>query len=109
MDGDALIEWKRIIKLLEPHKVITEADMVPLYIYATSYADYREAMRQIRESGQVGLSQSGVPQKSPWVTAANAAWDRIRPLIAEFGLTPSARARLKMEPEPDQNAGADFF
>jgi P27 family predicted phage terminase small subunit len=100
LDGDALIEWKRIIKILTPHRVLTEADLAALYVYATSYADYREAMRQIKETGQVGLSQSGVPQKSPWVTAANAAWDRIRPLLAEFGLTPSARARLQMvEPE----------
>ena len=103
LDGEALKEWRRIVKLLMPARVLNEKDHAALYVYATSFAEYKHAQAMIREHGAVVLSQSGIPQKSPWVTAANACWDRIRPLLAEFGMTPSSRARLQMDDVADDD------
>ena len=87
---EAKAEWKRIVGLLSTQRVLSELDIAALTIYATSYATYKKAEAHVAEHGSVVLSSTGVPTKNPYMTCMKECWDRIRPLLAEFGLTPSS-------------------
>jgi P27 family predicted phage terminase small subunit len=91
-------EWRRIVGLLSESRVLSNLDSAALAIYASSYDVYRQAEKHITANGSVCLGTTGTPMKNPYLTVQKECWERIRPLLAEFGLTPSARARLKFEP-----------
>lgn len=92
----AKAEWVHIVGILSGQRVLDELDIAALTIYATSYAMYQEAQTHINAHGSVVAGTTGTPIKNPYLTVQKEAWERIRPLLAEFGLTPSARARLQM-------------
>ena len=51
----------------------------------------------------VSVSGKGNPYQNPLLSVANAAWEQIRKMLAEFGLTPSSRQRLaNLEPLGEQ-------
>ena len=104
---EARKEWRRITKLLCKQRVFSDADIAALTIYCTSYATYKHAQAQVDELGSVILTATGTPVKNPYLTVVNSCWDRIRPLLSEFGLSPSSRARLKFDDSPDD--GGEFF
>lgn len=101
-------EWRRITKLLCQQRVFSDADIAALTIYCTSYATYKHAAQQVEELGSVVMSAAGSPVKNPYVSVCNSCWDRIRPLLAEFGLSPSGRARLKLDLPTEENDN-EFF
>jgi P27 family predicted phage terminase small subunit len=100
---EAAKEWKRIVAILSRQRILSEADTAALAIYATSYSQYKQAERAIAEHGTVILSAQGVPIKNPYTTIQNQCWNRIQPLLAEFGLTPSSRARMKLDGDQDDD------
>ena len=70
--------------------------------YQLSYLEMAEDYR----TGATELSQTfdtGAEQVSPAVTIRYKALDKARALAAEFGLTPSARARLSIERNDDDD------
>ena len=108
MCSEATKEYKRIVAILEPHRILTDADLQALAIYATSVAQYWRAEEDINANGLV-IETNGRAVKNPAITVQTQCWERIRPLIAEFGMTPSARARLAIgAAEDDSDDGFDF-
>jgi P27 family predicted phage terminase small subunit len=76
---------------------LSDIDRPALEILSTSLATYREAQAHVNEHGSVLIGTTGTPIKNPYLGVQKDCWDRIRVLLAEFGLTPSARARLKLD------------
>jgi P27 family predicted phage terminase small subunit len=76
-------------------------------VYATSLVRYRQAQDAIAKEGAVIEGVNGGSVKNPWTSIESAAADRLRPLFSEFGLTPTARGRLKTPDAPD--ADTKFF
>jgi P27 family predicted phage terminase small subunit len=109
MQPDAATEWTRIVEILASQKVLSELDIAALTIYANSYASYTKAQRHVDEHGEVVIGTTGTPIKNPYLTVQKECWERIRPLLAEFGLTPSARARLHMTHCDDAEKDDDFM
>jgi P27 family predicted phage terminase small subunit len=93
----AATEWRRMVRLLAGK--LHQLDEVALVVLCTSFADYREAQRQVDEHGTVVLGTTGQPIKNPYCLVLKESWERIRPLLAEFGLSPLARAKLKFDTE----------
>lgn len=106
---EAVAEWKRVVKLLAKQRVLGELDIAALTIYATSFADYREAQQRIDQNGTVVEGPTGQPMKNPYMAVLKESWDRIRVLLPEFGLTPSARARLKIEHDSAEKSDEIVF
>lgn len=91
----AQTEWVDVVALLTKRRVLDRLDVSALTIYASSMAWYRQAMKEVDKDGPVCVGTTGTPMKNPWLTVAKESWERVRPLLAEFGLTPSSRGRLK--------------
>ena len=101
------VEFDRIAGFLSRKRVVSDEDVDALEVYATSLVRYREAQTQIATQGAVVTGAKGLPVRNPWVSVQTACWDRIRPLLSEFGLTPTARGRLKTPDAPDKDTA--FF
>lgn len=99
----AIAEWNRIAPELHKTKLLTVADMAALAAYCQSWADWMEARDHIDSDGMTKVSEKGYLYQSPWVGIANKAMSNFLRIAAEFGLTPSARSRLSIEPEPPQD------
>lgn len=87
--------FNRTAKFLAEMRVMTAADVDALTMYAESYEVLRLARKTISEVGLYEVSpKNGYHIQHPALGIANAAQDRCMKILAEFGLTPSARARL---------------
>ncbi|MDD5234483.1 MAG: phage terminase small subunit P27 family [Syntrophales bacterium] len=129
LDAYGIEEWNRIASGLHIMGVLTEIDQQTLAAYCGAYSRWRRAEDQIRrkvKAAQTKLTKSGMKRKEATEEAelyglidktsngniiqncligiANkAANDMIR-YAAEFGLTPSARARLAIDPGKEKES-----
>ena len=97
LDGIALEEWYRITPELQKLRMITALDRAPLVALCQAWGDYIKACEKLEEEGEVLISDKGNAYQNPWANFKTSAMDRILRISAEFGMTPSARTRLKVE------------
>jgi len=83
-----------------PRGVITRVDTDALRCYCEAVARYAEASRLLAQTGLLVRGQHGELVKSPLHQILRDHRDAIRLFARELGLTPSARAGLKMEISP---------
>ncbi|MEM9019950.1 MAG: phage terminase small subunit P27 family [Planctomycetota bacterium] len=102
--GAAATEWRRIVKILDPLKIVTQADRAALAAYCVTYGRWVEAEKDLRETGVIVKSPSGYPIQNPYLAVANKALQQMRQYLAEFGLTPSSRSRMATPPPSDETA-----
>ncbi len=127
--------WETMVRALEPMGVLTISDGPALAILAQAWAEWREAEATVAVRGAYyetpmggsTSSSSGEQQSLPgcapkddraaggvWIRAHPAvavaanAWRRVASMLAEFGLTPAARARLQVAPQDEPDAFAEF-
>ena len=100
-------EWDRIAPQLYIMGMLTNLDVGPFAAYCQAYGRYVAAELAISEAAAADLLTKGLMIKTtngnaiqnPLVGIANkAARDMVR-YASEFGLTPSARARLALAPQ----------
>jgi len=108
----AKAEWERIAPELLRLGLLSELDRAALAAYCESYADFRWAVRAIKKNngGRTLVSAKGYEYVHPAITVKRQAMEKIRQFAAEFGLSPSARGRMEIDPlefeDPDE---ARFF
>jgi len=114
--GYACDEWYRIAEELHRLNLLTVVDIIPLAAYCDAYARWRTAVSALAEmakrdpalSGLMIETRNGTPIQNPIVViAAKAANDMVR-YASEFGLTPSARARIAAGPYGDGGGHSKF-
>src|SRR4051794_29665476 len=101
--GEALNEWARICDELDAMGTLTTADRGIIAMYVTQWARWVTAEQQLaahavkqNAPGEiVAAPKTKVPMFNPWVSISNGAHDRMQKLLAELGLSPAARAKLK--------------
>jgi phage terminase small subunit len=88
----ARAHWSRLAPLLSDAGVLKESDRDLLATYCTTFTEYVEA---IRAGEKVSMTTVG----------------QLRQLMGELGMTPSARARIVADREPEDGAEtkARFF
>jgi len=107
LDKDAKSAWKYIAPILEGMGVLTRADVNALSRYCRLWSRWRKAELFIDEHGEVyplkdDAGNVKCVQQWPQVSIANKLAHQLTRLEQEFGLTPSARARLQLAPEPKE-------
>lgn len=110
LDKAAKQEWKRISKDLESAGVLTTVDRAALAAYCAAYSRWAAAETNIQKFGMVIKAPSGYPIQNPYVTIANTAMGNMHKFATEFGLTPSSRSRIQVEPQKtDPDPFAEFM
>ena len=104
--GYAFDEWRRISAECARLRVLTSVDTQALAAYCQAYAVWRDAVELLNKARDADpetrgllvevLDTNGKPKtiKNPLVLIARDAADKMVKYAAEFGLTPSGRARL---------------
>lgn len=110
LDEIAKQEWKSVTAHLKSMGLLSTADRSAIEMYCISYSRYRRAVENCQKYGDVILSPNKqVPMISPYSTIQNQAFEQCRKLLIEFGLTPSARARMRITDEKKTDSKWDGF
>lgn len=107
LDAYALEEWNRVAEGLSVMRIFTVVDCAALAAYCNAYSRWRTAEEQIKRriekangdklAGLIDKTSNGNIIQNCLIGIANkAAGDMVR-FASEFGMTPSARARLGVE------------
>ena len=94
-------EWNRVGPILIKLGLLTEADMQVFEAYCLNVQLMVDARNEIEEKGMLVTGARG-KVRNPAIAAFSAASTAVRGFAAEFGLTPSARSRIKL-PTSDDN------
>jgi P27 family predicted phage terminase small subunit len=117
----AIAEWKAIVPMLGELGVLTQVDGKALAAYCEYFAQWREALDEVRERGitveepivKICGQESEIIgykyKRNPAVTIANDAAKLMKSFLVEFGLTPSSRGRLHIEGKPDGDDPMDAY
>ena len=96
LDPASKAEWNRVAAELIKNGIMTELDVTALEMYCKSYSRWKEAERQM-DAAKTTIMKTGKDgtylQQLPQVSIAQKYQKICQSWMAEFGLTPSARAR----------------
>lgn len=90
-------EWDRVTKELHALGLVTKIDRAALAVCCSAWADYVKACSKLEKEGEVIVSDKGGMYQNPWMAIKKRSMEQIAKFYAEFGMTPSARSRLKVE------------
>ena len=117
LSGDAKMEWGRVAERLYRAGTLSDVDRAPLAAYCQAYGRWMQAERALMRLAEADKATGGLLIKTsngnaiqnPLVGIANkAAADMVR-YAAEFGMTPSARSRIKAEGQTPGDEADQFF
>jgi len=110
LDDEARAEWFRTAGVLQEMGLLTRADRSALAAYCVLYSRWVQAEAQVKKHGTIVKSpEKGFPMKSPYLTVADQALEGMRKLMVEFGLTPSSRSRIRVNPVSDSRNDLELF
>ena len=89
--------------------VLTASDRDALRMYCEAWAEMLNAQKRVNEDGAMILTPNGMVQKSPWLTKLEQSREFCRRMLAEFGGSPSARARVSPNDDPTDDPAAEFL
>lgn len=93
--------------------VLTLADKKALEQLCHAYCEWRDLVKLIEKDGYTywapGPNGEEILKSNPAVSMASDAQKRIRAMLVEFGLTPSARTRVKVEEKKPADPLAEFL
>ncbi len=97
--------WNRFYPLLAKFGVLLETDLPAFEALCRSWALFKAADIQCgKKNGMIQESAGGYQSPSGWVTLRSKFYAEFRQLAEHFGLTPSARARIKITAPPPQKS-----
>ena len=106
---EAKAEWARVVPQLVKLGVIGRIDRAAMVAYCESWADYYAAVLAVRVDGKTFTTPQGYIAKNPMVTILNESRAAVLRFAQEFGLTPSARARVSSKPETGEGDPLSAF
>jgi len=99
MDPEAKTVWRRVLREMRYMGVVRAADTDVLRAYCEGVVRYQHAARLLAQSGPLVRGQRGELVKNPLHQVVRDNADEIRQFARELGLSPSARAGLRIERE----------
>ena len=92
--GYALDEWHRVCNGLHVMGVLYGVDTSTLAAYCVAYSQFRTATEKLKKSKYVLRTPNGSWQRNPLISIIEKASSDMVKYAGEFGMTPSARARM---------------
>lgn len=106
LEPEAKREWRRVAPELRRLGLLTVVDRAALAGYCQAYSRWRAAEERVRDGELTFTTQTGFVGVRPEVAIAQKSLALVRAFCHEFGLTPSARARMTV-PERPADGGLD--
>jgi len=102
-------EWRRVAGILYDAGLLTVADHDLLSLYCEAMVTYREAMKRVREDGEILESHTGSYYQHPALGVANRARAAMVPILREFGMSPASRSGLHVGQAPEEATLAELL
>lgn len=112
---DAVDAWNQICERLGPTGILTKVDGLALEMLVEAYADLLTARKAIADFGSeyyttTNAEGSVMHRAHPAVAIVQDADRRVRSWASEFGMTPSARSKVKVDGNKrDENPADKYF
>ncbi len=87
-------EWRRAGAFLVEMGLMTNLDVAALAGYSVAYARWSDAEKALRKYGLMVKDADGLPMQSPYLAVANKAFEQMRVMMVEFGMSPSSRSKV---------------
>ncbi|MEM8863991.1 MAG: phage terminase small subunit P27 family [Planctomycetota bacterium] len=103
--------WKEVTQMLSTVTgLAADIDALAIASLCEAVAEFQQARDEIKRDGATCVSEKGGSYQHPAVGRKNKALERMRYLMARFGMTPSDRASMEVatptSPSPGGTAGA---
>lgn len=108
LEGEALKEWHRIVPELEAVGLLTLADRAALAAYCQVFARWCDAEAKLKNTGLIIKTSTGNVIQSPMVGICNKALEMMLKYLVQFGMTPSSRSSIKVDPGNKKPAANPF-
>jgi P27 family predicted phage terminase small subunit len=112
LDEDAQGVWRELGSMLLKAGLFTVVDKYALAMFASAAGRFIRASRKLPETGGEILTSkaTGNTYQNPWLHVLNRAWEQMRQMFSDFGLTPAERARLTVpEHEKEPSLAEQLF
>jgi len=105
---EAKNEWDEIVPVLARMRVISDADKIAIALLADALARWKYLTEQIKIHGYVHeiLGRNGLVERvvrSPHITMHIEYGQIVQKMLIQFGLTPSARARITSNEQKEKD------
>jgi len=101
----AVKEWERLAPICIKLGLLTDGDWMAWEVGFCAYSTWWEAREQINHPSKwTFMTDKGYEGMVPQITIAKQAAAGVMQFCREFGLTPSARGSLKINPPEQQSA-----
>lgn len=110
----AAVVWAELAPRLRAARLLTVCDTLALEWLCIAAAQHRQATAQIGDDKLIMRNaETGSLSPSPWIIIQSMAFKRGKAIADAFGMTPSARARVMVQPQGDMfppgDSGAGRF
>jgi P27 family predicted phage terminase small subunit len=102
LNAPAREEWQRLVEVLVRMGVVSEIDRAALAAYCQAYGRWVEAEEKLKETPVMVRTPSGYVQQNPWLSIANRQLELMGRFMAELGLTPASRSRIRAMAEEEE-------
>jgi P27 family predicted phage terminase small subunit len=102
LSATARKEWRRVARDLADMGLLSTFDRAALAGYCQAWATWIEAQESLQKYGVIIKSPSGYLMQSPYLAVANKAFEQMRLMLAEFGMSPSSRTRVHATPKEQE-------
>jgi len=108
LDEDAAKEWRRVVGILHESGIARTVDQAGLTAYTQLWARWLKIERAIRKDGLIVIRPGKLPKLHPLAREASDLLPQLRHYLAEFGMTPASRSRIKVD-QPAPRSKVDEF
>lgn len=109
LSPEAKRHWRPVAKALHACGLLTEADVVAVGMLCESFAQYLAARAVVEEKGMIETTDNGYVYAHPAVGMMKAARADVLKFAREFGMTPSARSRIRVDAAEQEPSLADLL
>ena len=100
--------WRELGKRLLDAGLFTTVDKYALGMFCAVAGRWMEAEEALQLRGPILTSgETGNLYQNPYLHVVNRAWDQMRQMFGEFGLTPAERSRLTVGGQEDEPSLAE--
>lgn len=107
LDELAAEKWRELVPELENIGVLTSADRVALEALCNAYSLYVQACQMVQKKGLITKGLNDIPYQNPYLKIVDNQSKIMKGYLQEFGLTPSARTRVKVNPPTEKSSKFD--
>lgn len=98
LDAIASQEWDKISVELHRLGLLSNIDGAQLELYCVWYSRLQQALKGLNETGMLIKGSRGQYVINPLLKIASDATDKVQQCISRFGMNPSDRTRIKVDP-----------